>query len=138
MFVDDSYDEKSPSFWRKNAQISLANQILKQRNYNIAKNVILFMGDGMSLPTVTAARIYSGQKQGFRGEESQLSFDQFPYVALSKVCLSVYRFEFSLILSVIKNKSIARRIALMRKWLILHAVQRLICVASKAITIRLV
>ncbi len=54
-------------------------------NTNIAKNVILFLGDGMGISTVTGGRIYSGQKLGTSGEEHQLAFDTFPYVALSKV-----------------------------------------------------
>lgn len=51
----------------------------------VAKNVILFLGDGMSIPTVTAARIYKGQLQKEDGENNQLAFDKFPYVGLSKV-----------------------------------------------------
>lgn len=39
----------------------------------------------MSIATVTAARIYKGQKFGHSGEEEQLTFDQFPYIALSRV-----------------------------------------------------
>ena len=39
----------------------------------------------MSIPTVTAARIYKGQKAGQTGEEAQLEFDKFPYTALSRV-----------------------------------------------------
>ena len=50
-----------------------------------AKNVILFIGDGMGITTVTAARIMKGQQLGLSGEEHQLSFDQFPNLALSKV-----------------------------------------------------
>ena len=49
-----------------------------------AKNVILFVGDGMSLPTVAAARIYEGQQRHQPGEENQLSFERFPYTAFSK------------------------------------------------------
>ena len=54
-------------------------------NLGVAKNVILFLGDGMGVSTVTAARIYKGQKDGHTGEETQLSFETFPHVALSKV-----------------------------------------------------
>ena len=50
-----------------------------------AKNVILFVGDGMGISTVTAARILEGQLRGESGEENQLSFDRFPDVALIKV-----------------------------------------------------
>lgn len=49
-----------------------------------ARNVILFVGDGMSADTVTAARIYAGQRAGNSGEAHALSFERFPYVALSK------------------------------------------------------
>ncbi|KGM53720.1 alkaline phosphatase [Lysobacter daejeonensis GH1-9] len=49
-----------------------------------AKNVILFVGDGMSLTTVAAARILEGQRQGHPGEENRLGWEQFPYTALSK------------------------------------------------------
>lgn len=51
-----------------------------------AKNVILFVGDGMGISTLTAARIYQGQQingnQG--GEENFLSFEQFNHTALVK------------------------------------------------------
>ncbi|WP_199244171.1 alkaline phosphatase [Caedibacter taeniospiralis] len=49
-----------------------------------ARNVILFIGDGMSLGTITATRIYAGQQQGGDGESYCLSFESFPYVAISK------------------------------------------------------
>jgi alkaline phosphatase len=48
------------------------------------RNVILFVGDGMGVSTVTAARIHAGQLAGGTGEEHQLSFDEFPHVALVK------------------------------------------------------
>ncbi len=49
-----------------------------------AKNVILFIGDGMGISTITAARIYEGQKRGESGEENVLSFETFDNVALVK------------------------------------------------------
>ena len=49
-----------------------------------AKNIILFVGDGMGVSTVTAARIFDGQKKGLLGEENSLSFGRFPFVGLSK------------------------------------------------------
>jgi alkaline phosphatase len=49
-----------------------------------ARNVILFVGDGMGIATVTAARILDGQQKGGQGEDNVLSFEQFPYTALSK------------------------------------------------------
>ncbi|TAA43658.1 alkaline phosphatase [Corallincola spongiicola] len=49
-----------------------------------AKNVILFVGDGMGISTVTAARILEGQMQGGNGEEHMLSFDMMPFAGLAK------------------------------------------------------
>ncbi|KAM4694327.1 intestinal-type alkaline phosphatase-like [Discoglossus pictus] len=49
-----------------------------------AKNLIMFLGDGMGVTTITATRIYQGQLQGKSGEENILAMDTFPYVALSK------------------------------------------------------
>lgn len=48
------------------------------------KNVILFIGDGMGVSTITAARIYEGQSLGHTGEEHSLFFETFPNVALIK------------------------------------------------------
>ena len=69
-----------------------AAQVEKARlNYQLindargaAKNIILFVGDGMGISTVTAARILDGQLKGQPGEENQLSFDKFPFTGLSK------------------------------------------------------
>lgn len=47
-----------------------------------AKNVILFIGDGMSLTTVTAARIFEGQRKGGAGEDHLLAWEGFPHTAL--------------------------------------------------------
>ena len=52
--------------------------------FRTAKNVILFLGDGMGVSTVTAARILDGQRKGGHGEDNQLFFDGFEYTALSK------------------------------------------------------
>lgn len=49
-----------------------------------ARNVILFVGDGMGLSTIAAARMREGQLKGRTGEENALSFERFPYVSLSK------------------------------------------------------
>ncbi len=49
-----------------------------------ARNVILFIGDGMGIATVTATRILDGQRRGESGEDNVLSFERFPQTALSK------------------------------------------------------
>ena len=48
-----------------------------------AKNVILFVGDGMGVSTVTAARILEGQINNRDGEFNRLSFEKFGYMAHS-------------------------------------------------------
>ena len=48
------------------------------------KNIIVFIGDGMGISTITAGRIFVGQEMGQRGEEHELSFDKFPQLALVK------------------------------------------------------
>jgi len=70
--------------WTKKGEAALkAAQQLKPINHP-AKNVILFVGDGMGISTVTAARIFEGQQKGLDGEGNQLAFEKLPYVALSK------------------------------------------------------
>jgi len=53
-------------------------------NAGHARNVILFIGDGMGVSTVTAARIFAGQAAGLAGEEHSLVFETFPHLALVK------------------------------------------------------
>ena len=49
-----------------------------------AKNVILFVGDGMGVSTLTASRILEGQRKGMQGEENRLSFEKFPFTGFAK------------------------------------------------------
>ena len=77
---------ESPKYWIEKGQKSLTDADNTANNKKTAKNVILFIGDGMGISTITASRIYEGQlKEGNRGgEENSLSFEKFPHVALSK------------------------------------------------------
>ncbi|RVE72381.1 hypothetical protein OJAV_G00039030 [Oryzias javanicus] len=78
-------NEKNPGFWNEWAQRTLKEALSQQElNKNTAKNLILFLGDGMGVPTVTAARILKGQLNGQSGEETQLEMDKFPFVSLAK------------------------------------------------------
>ncbi len=54
------------------------------RQVGQAKNLILFIGDGMGVSTITGARIYAGQKRGLDGESYRLAMETLPNVALSK------------------------------------------------------
>lgn len=76
--------QESAETWRRDGWKAVdAARRLKPKNGK-AKNVILFVGDGMGISTLTAARTFEGQQNGQSGEENRLSFEQFPYSALSK------------------------------------------------------
>ncbi|MGB0907867.1 MAG: alkaline phosphatase [Maricaulaceae bacterium] len=68
------------------AKLSGADAALRQSlaGSGKAKNVILFVGDGMGVATVSAARILDGQNKGGSGEENILSFETMPFTGLSK------------------------------------------------------
>jgi alkaline phosphatase len=74
---------KAAAWYEAGAAVVAANQA-NNPNERRAKNVILFVGDGMGVSTVTAARILEGQLRGKSGEENALAFERLPYVALSK------------------------------------------------------
>ncbi|KAH9632934.1 hypothetical protein HF086_002756 [Spodoptera exigua] len=78
------FDEKNKDHWNMQAQWILQSKLSNSLNTKVAKNVILFLGDGMSITTLAATRVYLGQKYGHLGEELKLSFEAFPYTGLSK------------------------------------------------------
>lgn len=49
-----------------------------------ARNVIIFIGDGMSVTTLTASRIFEGQQKGVDGESFVAEMDKLPHTALVK------------------------------------------------------
>jgi alkaline phosphatase len=49
-----------------------------------ARNVIVFIGDGMGVSTLTAARIFAGQAMGRDGESHQTTMDGLAHTALVK------------------------------------------------------
>ncbi len=75
---------ESPAKWYADGQNAVKVAERLHANKHKAKNVILFVADGMGVSTVTAARILEGQLRGESGEENMLSFETMPYVALSK------------------------------------------------------
>ncbi|KAL4221524.1 hypothetical protein ACF0H5_019781 [Mactra antiquata] len=77
-------NDESAEFWNKFAGDELKKAKRTKPNIAVAKNVIMFLGDGMGVSTVTAGRILKGQLNGRTGEEELLSFEEFPHVALSK------------------------------------------------------
>ncbi|KAK5907153.1 hypothetical protein CesoFtcFv8_005032 [Champsocephalus esox] len=82
--VSVSEEELHASYWNNKARQALHTALNVQPDVHQAKNLILFLGDGMGIPTVTAARILKGQLAGHSGEETSLVMDTFPHLALSK------------------------------------------------------
>lgn len=78
-----STDSSNPDWYKMGLEAieARANRVI---NNGKAKNVILFIGDGMGISTLTASRILEGQLHGKAGEEHTLSFEHFPYTALVK------------------------------------------------------
>ena len=76
------------NLWYEQGQSVLAQAALNTQSLvntkGKAKNIILFVGDGMGISTVTATRILAGQQLGKLGEEHQLSFDKFPFSGFAK------------------------------------------------------
>ncbi|KAI5698900.1 hypothetical protein M8J76_009732 [Diaphorina citri] len=75
-------------FWYKDAQEGIRRRLALFGESHLpedrAKNIILMVGDGMGLSTLTASRILKGQRMGIHGEEYHLAWDKFPAVALAK------------------------------------------------------
>ncbi|WP_068088820.1 alkaline phosphatase [Polycladidibacter stylochi] len=72
------------SSWYKDAQKELQQKLARTPNTNRAKNVIILIADGNGVGTNYATRIWQGQQEGKLGEEHVLSYEKFPYIALSK------------------------------------------------------
>lgn len=80
------YKKVLPEYQTENPYFAEGESYVDGRAYfpGRTKNVILFIGDGMGVSTVTAARILEGQLNGMDGEENNLSFDLFPSTGLAK------------------------------------------------------
>lgn len=76
--------ENDPDYWLKSGRDALIQALRYEVNTQKAKNAILFIGDGMSLSTITAARILYGQLLNRSGEEELLSFERLNNLALVK------------------------------------------------------
>ena len=76
--------DQSSSAWYTDGAANVAATSNYVRKDKRAKNIILFVGDGMGISTITAARILDGQNKGMSGEENELSFDKFPFSGMAK------------------------------------------------------
>lgn len=73
-------------YWYEEARVALKKRLAGyEGKMGRAKNVVFLVGDGMGASTLTASRIFKGQRQGNQGEEEQLLWDTFPAVAMAKV-----------------------------------------------------
>ncbi|KAG8581677.1 hypothetical protein GDO81_007751 [Engystomops pustulosus] len=77
-------EEKTSKFWNDKMASRIKEALKLKPIEHRAKNIILFLGDGMGIPTVTATRILSGQLKQMLGEENELTMDTFPHIGLSK------------------------------------------------------
>lgn len=105
--MKNKFSQKNRQFWLLSASLALlltqgceksnnletdslygpqakAQNLHKDSANHRAKNLILFIGDGMGLSTITAARIFDGQSLGGRGEDHTLAFEDFENLALVK------------------------------------------------------
>ncbi|XP_068249188.1 alkaline phosphatase-like [Palaemon carinicauda] len=76
--------DNDSDYWLKLGREEIEEALQRPKLTNVAKNVILFLGDGMGITVNTAGRIYKGQKQGQSGEEGYLVWDRFPNLGLLK------------------------------------------------------
>lgn len=87
--------EKDAQFWRKQARASIEEALRRQENTKVAKNVIMFLGDGMGVSTVTAGRIRKGQMKGQLGEDFLTEMEQFEHLGLAKTFVHFLWISFS-------------------------------------------
>ncbi len=86
-YEEDNFDmlaNTTSNPWYTASAAKVASPASYETTRGAAKNVILFVGDGMGVSTVTAARILEGQLKGMMGEENVLSFGEFPFAGLAK------------------------------------------------------
>ncbi|KAI4455923.1 alkaline phosphatase [Holotrichia oblita] len=82
--INVNADEFETSYWQNQAQETILNKKDMTFNKNVAKNVIMFLGDGMSVATIKSARVFAGQLNGEDGEGNKLAMEYFPYSGFSK------------------------------------------------------
>ena len=72
-FTDWKSDE-NPQKWNNQAKQTLDDLLKSKINQNVAKNLIIFLGDGMGISTVTSGRIRKGQKLGLHNKPTSLVY----------------------------------------------------------------
>lgn len=67
------------------AELAEAIRLEDSLNTNTAKNVIMFIGDGMGVSTFSMARLYHAETRNLSQEKIYLSWERLPHVGLSRV-----------------------------------------------------
>lgn len=75
----DIQNNQDTNQWYKDGVNLIQDNLQMKLNKKTAKNAIVFVGDGMGISTITAARILDGQMKGKPGEENVLSWETFPW-----------------------------------------------------------
>lgn len=76
--------EETQATWQRDGWLAVERAKNEKPRKGKARNIVLFIGDGMGVTTQTASRILEGQLRGESGEENRLSFEEFQFSALSK------------------------------------------------------
>ena len=77
-------EKENGEYWMDLGRKELEEAANLQYNTRLAKNIVLVVGDGMSLSTVVGARVLKGQRAGVDGASSKLAWETFPHVGMSK------------------------------------------------------
>ncbi|XP_066946181.1 alkaline phosphatase-like [Macrobrachium rosenbergii] len=84
VYPSPNVGENDSEFWLELGKREIEEALEQPKLTNVAKNVILFLGDGMGITVNTAGRILKGQKKGNSGEEGYLVWERFPNIGLMK------------------------------------------------------
>ena len=98
--VEEFKQRENPDYWRHKGQAEIEKELNVVLNQNVAKNIILFIGDGMGMTTITAARHLKETLTGI----PRLIMETLPHIALSQVG---YFFYF--------NSSLCSRLSLFKR-----------------------
>ena len=79
--IEEIRKVENPDYWQKLGFEELLKSKNQIRNENVAKNILIFIGDGMGVSTITAARWL----KRYKTSKYNLVFDEFPYSALTQV-----------------------------------------------------
>jgi len=80
-------EEETAEYWYNLAAEELGAALFEEDdnlNKNVARNVIMFLGDGMGIPSHTAGRILKGQMQGYSGEDYVSAMDSLDHTGFSR------------------------------------------------------